>query len=463
MTVNAETQEALMGKTKQELPFGEQTAIYDVFPKAEREPRFSPLSWEEVMAMPPKEWIIPDLIGRKDLVQVYGDTNIGKTFIVLDLLFACITGGQFAGQETEQLERVVYMTGEGKSGIAARLRAMAKNRGASEDALSRLTTFLDVPQLIDGASPLSAEVFVEDWKATNAGEQVDLLVIDTQHAATAGGREDGSDSAGIAIQTLARIQEEFGCTIVLVHHAKKDGTASRGSGAWLAACDTQLKVAEGELSVEKQKDGEKLDTQEFSLMPYEDSCYVLWGARQPTHKSKDAKEEVLSTLTEYRGREFSYQDLSTKTGKDRSTIYKACKALLKEGAILERAEKKKGGGTKFFVYMEEGGSELQEKMSSSLGLGAPGPQQEEDHCAREEACTVLAQRHAQEGKQKEKPEKRRKQPKTTEAKKELSFMEKAEKDNAKTEKELREEKEVETIAYEDGAAPKKRHKRRKNT
>ena len=71
-------------------------AFVESLSKPRTGPVFTPLSLDELLAMPPKEWLIDQVIGAQDIAMVYGPPGSGKTFLVIDLVLAACTGSQWA-------------------------------------------------------------------------------------------------------------------------------------------------------------------------------------------------------------------------------------------------------------------------------------------------------------------------------------------------------------------------------
>ena len=302
----------------------------------------------ELEGRPPKEWIIPDLLGRGDIIQLFGPSNEGKTFIAFDLIFACLTGGLFAGVEAEKLSNIAYTTDEGCSGLGNRLKASRVNRNVSKEDLGNLQVTEEVPQLFHLSPLYHATDFIRQWNAFD--KPLDLLCIDTQHAATVGANENNATDAGVVINHLKRIQKELTYeekkpTILLVHHATKEGTTSRGSSAYRGAWDTELQVDKKTFSVTKQKDAMKRKDCFFDLSPLEDSCVVLWNEEKPANKSFE--EKLLKFFEDEQG-EFTIRDIKEAIGTNKAQIEKLLPKLVESGKLERQRERK---GKPFYYFL----------------------------------------------------------------------------------------------------------------
>ena len=249
----------------------------------------------EFLQRPSKVWLVDKVIGARDFCLLYGESGHGKTHVAIDLAFACATGRTFA--DTFAVSRqltVAYATGEGVGGLADRLRGVAQRYGVDADTLP-LYLYPDIPQLFESAvSPYGALHFLREWQAAaQANEvpaQLDILILDTLHNASSGADENSAQDAGIVQATMRRLRDELGCTIILLHHAGKNGTSERGSSAIRASADTVLRCTKlgslmasssnkYTLSCEKLKDGVAWPAQQWRLdkdSAFTERVFVRW-------------------------------------------------------------------------------------------------------------------------------------------------------------------------------------------
>jgi hypothetical protein len=259
--------------------------------------RFPRRTLAELMAMPPKEWVIDQIFGAGDLAMIYGAPGSGKTFVGIDLIFSACLNTSFAGRFTPLRSLVVgYALGEGGSGIAQRFQAAAAHYGAEDT--SNLHIYTTAPQLFNTQDPCNAARFVEEYAEAQAAGEVaplDLLILDTLHSVSYGAGENDTKDMGEVIQQAKRITGQLGCAVILVHHSNKAGTAYRGNSSLEAAMDCMIQVAEvgggRVMSCEKLKDGERWKPQTFELIAKADSVRIEWG--QVGTISKDAGQQAI--------------------------------------------------------------------------------------------------------------------------------------------------------------------------
>ncbi|MEI2422068.1 AAA family ATPase, partial [Arthrospira platensis SPKY2] len=69
-------------------------------------------------------------------------------------------------------------------------------------------------------------------------------MIDTLARSMAGGSENDSEDMGNLVRAADRLREEFGATVLFIHHSGKDATrGARGHSSLRAAVDTEIEVA----------------------------------------------------------------------------------------------------------------------------------------------------------------------------------------------------------------------------
>ena len=102
-------------------------------------------TWQELKNLPPPPWLIPGKL-PVGFSRIYGEPNVGKTFVALDMLLPLALKG----------ERVIYIAGEGKPGIPKRVQAWLTEHGQPE---APLADFI----VRDGAVNMLADSEVESF------------------------------------------------------------------------------------------------------------------------------------------------------------------------------------------------------------------------------------------------------------------------------------------------------------
>jgi len=168
---------------------------------------------------------------------------------------------------------VLYVVGEGVSGIGQRIDAWEKHNRLDQE----LHPVRWLPWAVNVFDPAWAGALAEvvaDWQPA-------LVVLDTFARCAVGAEENSAKDVGQVIANLDTIRRAAGSCVNTVHHAGKDTAAgARGSSALRAAMDTELELT-GEpqrltLKVTKQKDGPEAPPMRLGLVVVEGtgSCAI---------------------------------------------------------------------------------------------------------------------------------------------------------------------------------------------
>lgn len=273
---------------------------------------------DELDDLPPMDWVVDNMIPVRGKGMVYGPPGCGKTFVVIDLCCALAKGSFLFAKEfgIKGPYEVLYCAGEKFHGIPKRMRAAKRHWDLDTDARARFHVMRGVPQLFDQGQAGNVESFIKDVRKKHPGK-IDLIVIDTMHAATIGSNENDSRDGGVSIASIEAIQAAFGCAVIIVHHTNKSGVSERGSTAWRGAVDMILKVERDEsdktrmkIACEKMSDADDDFNLEAKLTPFEDmDTRVLEWFGRGSQKIKDLSEDVIRILKSYYGQWMTATDV----------------------------------------------------------------------------------------------------------------------------------------------------------
>jgi len=227
--------------------------------KTSVKPRFNIKRAGDFASGPFPGWWIKDLLPKAELAVIYGESSAGKSFFLIDAVFAIALGKTWRGLAVKQ-GRVVYICAEGKAGFRKRLRAYSQHNAINLDDVP-LGVIDEAPNLLQQDDKAIAEQ-VHAWGGA------DIIVFDTLAQSTPGGNENGSESMGKALEHCKRLHNVTGALIILVAHTGKD--ASKGVRGWSGikgATDVQIEVVRtGDhrlVKISKQKDDK--DGNEFGF------------------------------------------------------------------------------------------------------------------------------------------------------------------------------------------------------
>ena len=230
----------------------------------------------------PIKWLVKHWIQQEALCMVHGPSGSGKSFLVLDWCMNIAAGvGDWNGNLAKQ-GSVVYLAGEGHAGLRGRIKGWKESR--EQDHLnmwvSRTGTDLNTPggyqRVVDNVRRLP--------------ERPDLIVVDTVHRFMAGD-ENSAQDVKTMLDACAGLMDDFGCTVVLVHHTGVSDEAqhrARGSSAWRGALEIEISVQgpkggkPGAIVQRKAKDSEMAMPMGFTLKQVELPGWVDEDGEQVT-------------------------------------------------------------------------------------------------------------------------------------------------------------------------------------
>lgn len=330
-------------------------------PAPKGKPAFEPMSMADLLSMPPKEWLIENVVGAKNLVMLYGGSGSGKTHIAIDMIFAAMQGGMFARRfPVARRLNVAYAAGEGVSGLRDRFEAVRDFYSANDplgDCDRFFTFFSTVPQLyVDQHTEFKETMlnFITEWKARQSAgqcEALDILFIDTLHTASVGSDENSAKDIGVVMSMAKKAVRELGCSVVLIHHTGKNGNKERGSSAMRGDMDAMILVERiGETGTKakmicgKLKDGKEWDTQTFDLVEHLNSVRVWWDepiSDDGTDKRKsETAGEILGMLGSAEG-ELTAKRIAEAMAATPQAVNRVLNRLAKD-ELISRSQNSRG-------------------------------------------------------------------------------------------------------------------------
>ncbi len=200
---------------------------------------------------------------------LYGPSNCGKSFWIVDLGAAIASGRHFRDELECDHGAVIYVALEGSHGAKNRMAAL-RRQGLLKPGDPFYLVFDPVSLLEPGhADRLAATV---EAVTEECGLQVKLVILDTMARAMAGGDENSGADMTVAVKAIDAVRAATGTHVCVVHHCGKDqAKGARGHSSLRAAVDTEIEITrpEGEtistVSVTKQRDLQAGEPMPFSL------------------------------------------------------------------------------------------------------------------------------------------------------------------------------------------------------
>lgn len=218
--------------------------------QAANQSRYSPLSTTEVRALPPQEWCIKDVMPKRGLAAIFGESGSGKSFLTLHMAAAIVTGSDWFGRRAHPTP-VTYVMLEGEGGLRNRITALEQVQGALPQ---------DTFKCIIQPFQLTSTEDVQELAAVVPHGGV--LFIDTLNRAAPTSDENSSKEMGQILQAAKLLQSLIDGLVVVIHHTGKDPSRGmRGHSSLHAALDSAVEVVRNNNGrawvLRKAKEGEE--------------------------------------------------------------------------------------------------------------------------------------------------------------------------------------------------------------
>lgn len=174
-----------------------------------------------------KGWITPNSIS-----VMYGQPNVGKTFLALDIAHAVARGLPWGGCKVRPAT-VVYITLEGGAQFDLRVNAFeAPGFWVLKMPLSFMDKTKDPTFICEALFDLAA-----------VHGKIGFIVIDTLARAMTGGDENSAQDMGRLIASAELLKERTGAHVMMIHHMGKNAAqGARGHSSLRAAIDTEIEL-----------------------------------------------------------------------------------------------------------------------------------------------------------------------------------------------------------------------------
>lgn len=299
---------------------------------------------------PPDE-LVEGVLTVGDGSILYGDTNTGKTFLVIDMTCAVARGVDWMGRKTES-GLVLYLAAESPASVKRRLQAYQKHHGI---IIPNFAVAQNPINLFDSDADTNAIIQTVHLIEKHYRQKVRLIVGDTLARLSAGANENAGQDMGLVVRHFDLIRNECDAHFMLIHHSGKNAAAgARGWSGVRAAVDTEIEITDSPagrcVEITKQRD---LDTKGvrigFHLEPITlgltkwkslaTSCVVM-PADAPKKQTSKRLSEIAGAIIEYMNvaKNSVKKAELVKHLKDRyssSAIYREIQKLVENGQISD--------------------------------------------------------------------------------------------------------------------------------
>jgi hypothetical protein len=212
---------------------------------------------------------VEGLLNEAGASLIYGPSNCGKSFWIVDLGAAVAAGRPFRDELQVDQGAVIYVALEGAQGARNRMAALRK-QGLLKSGDPFYLVFDQVSLLEPGhAARLAATVAAV---AKKSGQPVKMVILDTMARAMAGGDENSGSDMTLVVKAIDAVRAATGAHVAIVHHSGKDqAKGARGHSSLRAAVDTEIEITRRESGaistarVTKQRDLQASEPMPFSL------------------------------------------------------------------------------------------------------------------------------------------------------------------------------------------------------
>lgn len=214
----------------------------------------------------PPTWLVADML-EHGLCSIVGDSGVGKSVVVLDLLCHMAMGWPWRGKKTRQCSSL-YIAGESIHGALDRLHTWARVHEAPE-VLDRVWVMQGTPQL--SGDP----VYLGKVEEAVLRGGLEVVVFDTLARATVGLEENAAKDMGVVNGVFDRIMRDTGASLWYVHHLTRGTQHGRGSTALYGAVDSEIIITD------LAHDGDIWDQKMGSPVAYKSDGTVVELAGKP--------------------------------------------------------------------------------------------------------------------------------------------------------------------------------------
>ena len=279
--------------------FGKASAAKPATPEVVESASNEFISLADFIATPPAStYLIKRVLPARGLGQVFGSSNVGKSFLLIDMACHIAAGMDWRGYKTKPCT-VLYIAAEGLAGLAGRMKAWTQRHGVLPDRL--FIRPFPVGLTSEGAAAALAV------RIANLPELPRLIILDTLAANFGPGNENDAQDMALALDGLRALGGQW--LVLCAHHSgHADKTRSRGHSSLYAALDVELQVSRddplGPIEVKhtKCRDMDRMDPVYFNLetesLPWADedgepvNSAVLVPAAQPDAYEEGGRESA---------------------------------------------------------------------------------------------------------------------------------------------------------------------------
>jgi AAA domain len=182
-----------------------------------------------------RDYLIKGLLPRVGLVLAWGQPKCGKSFWAMDTALHIALGWTYRDRKTHQAS-VVYFALEGHGGYARRIEAFRRYHNVTDAPFYLLRSKVNLVRKVDQ--------LIKDIEAQLGNEPPGAIFVDTLNRSMPGSESSDEDMSAY-LEAAGKMEQHFGCCVVVIHHCGLDATRPRGHTSLTAAVDMQIAIKRG--------------------------------------------------------------------------------------------------------------------------------------------------------------------------------------------------------------------------
>lgn len=276
----------------------------DLFDGGGRRSKFFPASLLQGRPVPPRKWLVPDLIPQNTVTLFGGDGGTGKSLLALQLAAGVAAGSGWLKKDVEQGGAIFISAEDDEDELHRRLADVVRAEGKTFADLQRLTLRSlageDALLAVETNLSLVKSTLYEELDARADKEKPSLIVIDTL-ADVYPSNENDRMRVRQFVGFLRNLALRHKCAVVLLAHPSlsglNSGSGMSGSTAWNNSVRSRLYLSRITTKDGNERDPDKriLATKKANYGRVGDEITLRWRAgvfevaARPAHDDEDAE------------------------------------------------------------------------------------------------------------------------------------------------------------------------------
>ena len=187
--------------------------------------------------LPAPEFLVHNTLERGGFNLVIGAPGVGKTHVVLSMIFCVAHGIPWFGKAVSQCN-IGYVIGESSHGVVSRIKALESAYGVDPRLTDERLFILPDPIALPA---LSGDQWVGLQESIRT-HSIGVIVFDTWSRMLPGTDENTAEKITPYIARINKLCRATGCTAIVVHHTTRGTTHERGSTALSGAAESIVLV-----------------------------------------------------------------------------------------------------------------------------------------------------------------------------------------------------------------------------